>query len=76
MDAYLLHNESQVHYGVQVDLIAAHFEQLSFGKATDAIQLVSARANLFLSHKEPWTMFKKVSSQSDLGKRALSCICS
>lgn len=45
-------------------LIAAHYEQLSFGKAIDAIQKVSARGNLFLQEKEPWAAFKKVTSSS------------
>lgn len=46
--------------GVQVAVVASHYEQLSFGKAIDAIQKVSARGNLFLHEKEPWSAFKKV----------------
>ena len=46
--------------------MAAHYEQLSFGKAIDAIQKVSARGNLFLQEKEPWAAFKKVTSSSFL----------
>lgn len=45
---------------VQVELVAAQYEQLSFGKAIDAIQKVSARGNLFLQEREPWAAFKKV----------------
>lgn len=45
---------------VQVAVVASHYEQLSFGKAIDAIQKVSARGNLFLQEKEPWSAFKKV----------------
>lgn len=47
---------------VQVALVAAQYEQLSFGKAIDAIQKVSARGNLFLQERQPWTAFKKVST--------------
>lgn len=45
---------------MQVALVATQYEQLSFGKAIDAIQKVPARGNLFLQEKEPWTAFKKV----------------
>ena len=45
---------------MQVELVAAQYEQLSFGKAIDAIQKVSARGNLFLQEREPWAAFKKV----------------
>lgn len=45
---------------LQVELVAAQYEQLSFGKAIDAIQKVSARGNLFLQEREPWAAFKKV----------------
>jgi len=45
---------------MQVKLVAAQYEQLSFGKAIDAIQKVSARGNLFLQEREPWAAFKKV----------------
>lgn len=46
--------------GLQVALVASHYEQLSFGKAIEAIQKVSGRGNLFLQEKQPWTAFKKV----------------
>ena len=45
---------------MQVAVVASHYEQLSFGKAIDAIQKVSARGNLFIQEKEPWSAFKKV----------------
>ena len=45
---------------LQVDLVADQYEQLSFGKAIDAIQNVSARGNLFLQEQAPWAAFKKV----------------
>lgn len=47
----------------QVELVAAQYEQLSFGKAIDAIQKVSARGNLFLQEREPWAAFKKGSTE-------------
>lgn len=47
----------------QVAVVASHYEQLSFGKAIDAIQKVSARGNLFLHEKEPWSAFKKGSAE-------------
>ncbi|DBA97107.1 TPA: hypothetical protein ACH3X1_014878 [Trebouxia sp. C0004] len=43
----------------QVEFVAAQYEQLSFGKAIDAIQRVSARGNLYLQEREPWAAFKK-----------------
>ena len=49
---------------MQVELVAAQYEQLSFGKAIDAIQKVSARGNLFLQEREPWAAFKKVHTHS------------
>ena len=61
---------------MQVELVAAQYEQLSFGKAIDAIQKVSARGNLFLQEREPWAAFKKVHTHShcrDMTFRLPSC---
>jgi len=49
---------------MQVELVAAQYEQLSFGKAIDAIQKVSGRGNLFLQEREPWAAFKKVHTRA------------
>lgn len=45
---------------LQVDIVAAAYERLSFGRAINAIQALSARGNLFLQERQPWTAFKKV----------------
>lgn len=46
----------------QVDIVAAGYERLSFGRAIGAVQALSARGNLFLQERQPWTAFKKGSA--------------
>lgn len=46
---------------LQVDVVAAAYERLSFGRAINAIQALSSRCNLFLQERQPWSAFKKVS---------------
>ena len=45
---------------MQISVVAAEYERLSYGKAINAIQALSARGNLFLQERQPWTAFKKV----------------
>lgn len=42
--------------------MAAGYERLSFGRAIGAVQALSARGNLFLQERQPWTAFKKVTA--------------
>ena len=47
--------------GLQVDVVAAAYEQMAFSDAAAAIQKLSARGNLFMEEQAPWTAFKKAS---------------
>ena len=49
---------------LQADIVAAAYERLSYGRAINAIQALSARGNLFLQERQPWTAFKKVNTKA------------